>query len=360
MTKPLAPSVDVPAAALSEELPVGFMAVPQKDYLKQFALIEKVHSLLRLAQLEHVLTRLGSLEPSVLDRVLEQAPGATLAKHLFFIPFTGPVEDKDSSSIIARIEIAILRLRSENYRGENATPEISFSSTESTRSVLLDLHRSGRLWLYGRDAFSDAEVEDFFPSPIAPTATWPSFYRTLEKAVSLLAAEAPECIYTFLNLIGGLVPLIPRAGTTESGGSTSFPNIIFLTRTDSVAFIIETLIHEGSHQLMLLAEYFFPFYQATDKVYYNPILGRERPIYGIVAAYHAFGLVTHYLPRFLDAFDPNERAEVEAKVARFKPALLVLEDHLTSTQELSNYGLMFFTTIRDFLQIKGGEHGGQS
>jgi HEXXH motif-containing protein len=196
------------------------------------------------------------------------------------------------------------------------------------------------------------------PNELAGTAYWQMFpsapivaceadVTEYVSAVKLLERYLPAYCRLFARQIASVVFLEPRPGFTESGSSPSHPNLVYMSGSKLTGFYAETIVHEGSHQVMQFLEVTCDLFAEQGLLYHNPILGRDRPIRGVAAAYHAFGLIAATAPFIVPHLPAEQAIELAAKSARFSQGCEVLARHLEESPELTSAGRDFYFAVRD-------------
>lgn len=112
--------------------------------------------------------------------------------------------------------------------------------------------------------------------------------ESLRSAVSIIKILGKK----YENWIGVAIRdicLVEKSGSNAlSGSAPDWPARVYLSLLDNPVDIIEILVHEAAHQYIHLMRKFSPLHNSGhDKLYYSPIVGRDRPINKILIAFHA-------------------------------------------------------------------------
>jgi HEXXH motif-containing protein len=181
---------------------------------------------------------------------------------------------------------------------------------EFRRGAPLTADRSGRMRhliqvdsarmsfsLLGKDALSpeaaqrllNADAYSFDSDALGRIDGWSSVCRA---AMEIIETAAPEYVPWVATVVKDLVPLEGKPGLFNSGSERFSPGIVCLSDHDFAWMVAEILVHEATHHYLHIASRIGAIDDGTDTaLHYSPFRNKDRPIFFIVAAYHAFANV---------------------------------------------------------------------
>lgn len=193
------------------------------------------------------------------------------------------------------------------------------------------------------------DAYDFDPSESEVKPQWLS---ALEDAVGLLEAATPDYLRWVRTVLRTVVPLRARPGTFNSGSERFTPGVICLSDQAYRWPLAEMLVHESTHQYLNIICRLGPLDDGSDeRLYFSPFRSKDRPIYFIVVAYHAFANVLLFYREArrngqLPAAMPDSEAfrDREGTLAR---QLAAIEPVLDNAPSLTPFGSALWEPLRD-------------
>jgi hypothetical protein len=177
---------------------------------------------------------------------------------------------------------------------------------------------------------------------------------SLGKAVALLEVASPNYSAWVARVVRHIVPLKPAGWIIGSGSDPSQPGVVFSTPLLSSALAGEILVHEASHQYMHILTRLGRVDNGDDTPrYYSPVKKTMRPLWGIVAAFHAFGNVACFYKDILSSTHSSaaDRAYCADQTQMLMPQLKELMASLENNASLSDVGRALveplFSTVHD-------------
>lgn len=167
------------------------------------------------------------------------------------------------------------------------------------------------------------------------------FVDGLMKTIALLESAVPQYSDWVSHVVNVVIPLTRRPDVLESSSSYLSPGMIQVSADTGVSALAEMLVHEASHQYANILCRVGDIENGLDqRLYYSPIRDEERPLRGIVIAYHAFANVVllYRVLRQSHRLEGVEQEYVERSEARLVPQLQELQRILQSTSGLSPIG----------------------
>jgi HEXXH motif-containing protein len=169
--------------------------------------------------------------------------------------------------------------------------------------------------------------------------------RRLTRALAFMNERTPRYSAWVRAVVTLVVPLIYTAERVYSASSPGIPGLAYLSIPDDPMRIGEFLVHESSHIHLNMEEAMAPLYNGRDeRLYWSPARREERPLFGIMLAYHAFGNMILYY-RDIKANDNREIEHRDAAISEIMPQIVTLYEHLRASDGLTAGGAM----IRDEL-----------
>lgn len=134
--------------------------------------------------------------------------------------------------------------------------------------------------------------------PLAPDdeAVLKSQIVAFMRAFSGLTTHHPQCARWIANMTRVVIPLRrSRDGRFKSGSVAQVPSLIYCDLDGGDYQILESIVHETSHQYLCFAEAGTPFVvEGHDDRYSSPLRPEPRPLRGIFLAYHALAFMCAY------------------------------------------------------------------
>ena len=144
----------------------------------------------------------------------------------------------------------------------------------------------------------------------------------LRRAASALREHAPGYADWAFRALRNLA-LYPRVGSSIRSGTTADDyGLSYVSAFHNPAAIAEMMVHESCHHYLHVLEWLGKLHDGSDKrLYWSPVVKRERPLDRILLAYHAFANLVLMFREFEAAgYDPygycrESEREVHAQVA---------------------------------------------
>ena len=125
---------------------------------------------------------------------------------------------------------------------------------------------------------------------------------SLVEAHRFIASVSPEYGVWAARLIRGFaITDMPDDSSIDSGSYFTRPGLVHCAFPLDPGMVVETLIHEASHQHFILLNSMFPIVEkGPQELIYSPIKGMERPLSRVLFAFHA----CVNIHRFFASVDP--------------------------------------------------------
>jgi len=180
------------------------------------------------------------------------------------------------------------------------------------------------------------------PGPAAPRIA------TIHRGWEVVLEHAPVFGFWIASTAEGCLLLDPGEGQiAQSGSSFDHPGLIAIEPPDSPVFCGEILVHECSHQQLLIYTMMAPMVKpGSRETYYSPIKRADRSIDRVLTGAHAVGNILLYyaaLERGMDLDRPG-RARVDQHRAWFT------EDYrsaLDRSESLTEAGRALWDSLRN-------------
>lgn len=151
--------------------------------------------------------------------------------------------------------------------------------------------------------------------------------RTFEEAAALMAAASPEYTAWVAHVLRA-VEVVETDGTkVESGSNPSKPGSISFTYPLRADHLATLLVHEAAHQYLHQYHAALPVVDVNDtRRYFSPFRRTERPLYGILLAFHAAVNILVFIDRALplcedSGFLTDERKELRQAIDQMLPPM---------------------------------------
>jgi HEXXH motif-containing protein len=216
--------------------------------------------------------------------------------------------------------------------------QFTFSSAEA-------LSRSGAERLLQADAYH------FDCAEVSIREEWRS---TCEDALTLIAETSTLYAKWVGRVLNHLLPLRARPSTFNSGSERFSPGVICVSDQPLQWPLAEMLVHEATHQYLHIINRLGPLDDGTDdRLYYSPFRNKNRPIFFIVVAYHAFAnVLLFYRTARQRGIVPGIGAVPTAFVDReetLQKQLQAIEGPLKNTKSLTLLGRALWEPLYDVL-----------
>lgn len=171
----------------------------------------------------------------------------------------------------------------DTVKGIDVLPVCEQSGFQVTLSTAQALSASGAERLLQADAYQFDRAE------VTTGEKWRSI---CEAAISLIAETGDLYATWVCRVLKDLIPLRARPFTFNSGSERFSPGVICVSDQPFRWPLAEMLVHESTHQYLHIINRLGPLDDGTDhRLYYSPFRNKDRPIFFIVVAYHAFANV---------------------------------------------------------------------
>lgn len=142
-----------------------------------------------------------------------------------------------------------------------------------------------------------------------------------------------------------VIPLRQAGDRLRSGGVATHFGQIHMTVSDSRTLVAEMFVHEATHQYFELLRRLDPLEESGESFeFYSPVVGRPRPLWAILKAFHAFANVAmlHSILR-QNGISEEELAPVnEGQVAS---DIQILGDHLAQHAKFTAAGRSLYEDL---------------
>jgi HEXXH motif-containing protein len=203
-----------------------------------------------------------------------------------------------------------------------------------------------------------ADAYQFDHNDMQCNAEWPAI---CQQALALLSATSSSYVTWVDRVLRDLVPLRARPAIFNSGSEKYSPGVICVCDHPYRWPLAEMLVHEASHQYLHIINRLGPIDDGSDsRLYYSPFRNKERPIFYIVAAYHAFGnVLLFYRNARALGMVPDQELRADAFVHRertLEAQLRQLEAPLQNSGALTELGNALWEPLHDALEPPGSIH----
>lgn len=133
--------------------------------------------------------------------------------------------------------------------------------------------------------------------------------RSLAEAHRTIASVSPDYAVWAARLIRGFaITNMPDDSSIDSGSYFTRPGLVHCAFPLDSGMVVETLIHEASHQHFILLNSMFPIVEkGPQELIYSPIKGMERPLPRVLFAFHA----CVNIHRFFASIDPARASDFD-------------------------------------------------
>ncbi|MDQ4070520.1 MAG: HEXXH motif-containing putative peptide modification protein [Actinomycetota bacterium] len=133
---------------------------------------------------------------------------------------------------------------------------------------------------------------EYLREDLLAESEWESLPTDYGRTCELMRQHAPEYLAWVDRVMRYVLPLRGEGATINSGSSKGEPGLSHISCTAGAIQLGEMLVHESTHHYYYLVTRLGPVDDGSDtNEYYSPVKGRNRPIYYILLAYHAFANV---------------------------------------------------------------------
>ena len=196
-----------------------------------------------------------------------------------------------------------------------------------------------------------ADAYSFEANEICATNEW---LDTARDAVNLIHAAAPAYLPWVTTVVRQVVPLQAQPGTYNSGGERYSPGVICVSNQCIKWALAEMLVHEATHQYMHIIMRLGALDDGSDTtLYFSPFRNKARPIFFIVAAYHAFANVLLFYRTAREAgFRPESSSDADPFANReqtLTEQLAIIEPTLVQCRSITDLGDTLWRPLRELV-----------
>lgn len=168
-----------------------------------------------------------------------------------------------------------------------------------------------------------------------------------EAAFTILKDYAPIYLPWVTRVLHQLIPIHTERGVLMSSNSVFRPGMVYTSFECQPVALAELLVHEATHQYFHLIRALGPVEDGSDKkLYYSPIQKRERPVHGILKAYHALGNMGLFYRMCRESGLAN-RDYCLANERDIYAQLVELDKALTQTSALTELGMAIWQPLKE-------------
>jgi HEXXH motif-containing protein len=219
-------------------------------------------------------------------------------------------------------------------------------------SLSFDLLNASALSTGALRRLLQADAYSFDNGSLGRIETWSPVCR---EAMEIIETVAPEYAPWIGRVVTDLVPLEGKPGLFNSGSERFSPGVVCLSDHDFAWMTAEILVHEATHQYLHIASRLGPLDDGSDpELHFSPFRGKDRPIFFIVAAYHAFAnVLLFYRSARSKGYRPDTPAAFQMLADRegvLARQLAVIEPTLRSNSTLTPLGQSLWRPLHDQLR----------
>jgi hypothetical protein len=160
----------------------------------------------------------------------------------------------------------------------------------------------------------------------------------LQTALDLIRDYSPIYLPWVERVIRGIIPGKTGENVFISGSDMGKPGIVHASINIRPVMLAELLVHEGTHQYMLLLSRLGNLDNGGDPtLYYSPVKKTGRPISAIALSYHAFANIILFY-RLCQANGLADDGYCVRNEKAMREQVAVLEEPLRTTQALTPQG----------------------
>lgn len=175
--------------------------------------------------------------------------------------------------------------------------------------------------------------------------------RNFAEALALFRKHFPSWV-PWLDRVVRVITIVERpAEGIASGAVEGYYGSIWISDSDNLLHIIESLLHECSHQYFFLLSRLDALANDDGRLFYSPFVKRGRPAYRILLGYHAFTNVEMFYRECLRL--GIQPAQSELALAYVRRDLSFAEQTLSDEVDLTPTGRALF----DSLLLHRSRHG---
>lgn len=149
------------------------------------------------------------------------------------------------------------------------------------------------------------------------------------------------------NSINEILVTPKQQGSYYTGSWESIYGLIYFDETDDIYLLLESLIHEASHQHFYMGEMIYSFSTDDKKKYYSSAVKTERPLRAILLAYHAFANVVIF-------YSSITELDWSKRYSYMKRSLAIvnqLNEHLSKNEDLTIQGQTIYNDLSSQISI---------
>jgi hypothetical protein len=175
----------------------------------------------------------------------------------------------------------------------------------------------------------------------------PAMEPNIRAGLELIAETSPAYVEWVARLLRFIVPLSPTPGMFRNASNPNCCSCVMMTIHPDAPRIGETFVHEASHQYFDLLESFTPLLNGNEtREFWSPPRRENRPLRGILIAYHAFVncLVYYQLQMAKGMYPPSDFGRTFDELVDWKDQM---EVHLAGTDGLTAAGTELWLRLRE-------------
>ncbi|WP_437973193.1 HEXXH motif-containing putative peptide modification protein [Sorangium sp. So ce295] len=203
----------------------------------------------------------------------------------------------------------------------------------------------------GAERLLQADAYQFDRAEVSTADAWRA---TCDAAVDLIRETADFYATWVDRVLRDLIPLRARPSTFNSGSERFSPGVVCVSDQPFRWPLAEMLVHEATHQYLHIITRLGPLDDGTDQsLYFSPFRNKERPIFFIVVAYHAFANVLMFYRTARErGLVPERVITSEAFASReetLTKQLRAIEDPLKNARSLTPLGRALWEPLYNVL-----------
>jgi len=243
--------------------------------------------------------------------------------------------------------------------------EINFTTTTG----IIDVHYHNPMRINQRGELLNVQKTEIgniavFPVQIAPKI-WrnrilgdsasnanDTFYSKVNLALELLRDFASPYLDWVDKITNKIIVFDSDSDShIKSGSWEEAMSLYNLSVNHDVYIIAELLVHESSHQYFNLLKKIDDFAKPHESLYYSAAVDKDRPLWAILIAYHAFANIVLFYRMLIE----NKADWKEIIVEREKENMLLvnsLATHLVNNKYLTDTGKTLFLSLHERITNK--------
>lgn len=179
-----------------------------------------------------------------------------------------------------------------------------------------------------------------------------NYLAKVESALAVLKNNASSYFNWVTKITNKIIVFDSDSNShIKSGSWEEAMGLYNLSINHDVYIIAELLVHESSHQYFNLLKKIDDFTEENDCLYYSAAVNKDRPLWAILIAYHAFANIVLFYRMLID----NKAEGKEIVKEREKENLQLVNSlsiHLVNNPYLTNTGKTLFFSLHERLTNK--------